>query len=231
MKKIFILVALLVVLFSVLFIIGDNLGILDGHYIEEKISSLGSNTMGKILVSLSIIFLLVIDILLPIPSSIVMTLSGKFLGFFTGGLVSFIGAFLAALIGFFACRIGGKKVFIRLIGKEDITRVRLWFEKYGIFAIILSRPVPMLTEILSCLAGITQVSPIMFIVAVIFGTLPICFVYSYFGEISSVFNPWPAVWTALAIPALGWGAIRFINRNKERKKNDKTTEEEGENNA
>jgi uncharacterized membrane protein YdjX (TVP38/TMEM64 family) len=219
MKKIFITVAILVVLFTLLFIVGENIGILNEDYIEESISSLGDNPAGKVLISLSVIFLLVIDILLPIPSSIVMTLSGKFLGFITGGIVAFIGAMLAAWIGFFACRFGGKKFFIRMIGEKDISRVRVWFEKYGIFAIILSRPVPMLTEILSCLAGLSQVSSVTFSLAAFFGTLPICFVYSYFGDISSIFNPWPAVWVALGIPALGWGCIRFLNR---KKKNNKT---------
>jgi uncharacterized membrane protein YdjX (TVP38/TMEM64 family) len=155
-----------------------------------------------------------------------MTLSGKFLGFLLGSVVAFTGAMLAAWIGFFACRIGGKKLFIRLIGEKDISRFRTWFEKYGIFAIILSRPVPMLTEILSCLAGLSQVSPLTFTLAAICGTLPICFVYSYFGHISSIFNPWPAVWVALAIPALGWGVIRFLNR---KKKDNTSTNGKGEN--
>lgn len=226
MKKIIIIVAILVVFFTVLFLAGESLGILDEEYIEEKISSLGSNLTGKILVSLAVIFLLIIDILLPVPSSIVMTLSGKFLGFILGGTIAFLGAMLAAWIGFFACRIGGKKIFIRLIGEKDISRVRVWFEKYGIFAIILSRPIPMLTEILSCLAGLSQVSPLTFTLAAILGTLPICFVYSYFGHVSSILNPWPAVWIALVIPALGWGIVRLINR---KKKQNKSISEKGEN--
>ncbi|MBN2532113.1 MAG: VTT domain-containing protein [Spirochaetales bacterium] len=225
MKKIFLIVAVLVVLFSILFIIGESIGVLDGEYIEKTISSLGDNIAGKILISLAVIFLLVIDILLPVPSSIVMTLSGKLLGFLPGGFVSFVGAMLAAWIGFFACRLGGKKIFIRLIGEKDITRVRIWFEKYGIFAIILSRPVPMLTEILSCLAGLSQVSPLIFTLAAVCGTLPICFVYSYFGQVSSILNPWPAVWVALAIPALGWGVARFLNR---KKKGSEVTDKKGE---
>jgi uncharacterized membrane protein YdjX (TVP38/TMEM64 family) len=228
MKKIIIIVTVLVVLFTVLFMIGENIGILKGEHIEKQISAFGSTLTGRICMSLTIIGLLVIDILLPIPSSIVMTLSGKLLGFFPGGIISFIGALLAAWLGFFACRFGGKKVFIRLIGEEDISKVKAWFEKYGIFAIILSRPVPMLTEILSCLAGLSQVSPLLFTLAVIFGTLPICFVYSYAGQISSIFNPWPAIWVALAIPAIGWGIVRVIKGKKKELKNEHVLNEKGE---
>ena len=214
MKKIILIVAILFVFFTGLFLLGDATGILKEEFIEQKIQELGSNPAGQFLAGLAVVLLLIVDILLPVPSSIVMTLSGKFLGFIAGGLVSCLGAMLAAWIGFFACRWGGQKVFIRLIGEKDISKVREWFGKYGIFAIILSRPVPMLTEILSCLAGLSQFSFKSFSLAALCGTLPICFVYSYFGSKSSITNPWPAVWVALVIPAIGWGIARWINRKK-----------------
>jgi len=212
MKKIILIVAVLFVFFTGLYLLGDATGILKDMYIEQKINELMSNPAGRWWAGLAVVLLLITDILLPVPSSIVMTLSGKFLGFLAGGLVSCLGAMLAALIGFFACRWGGQKVFVRLIGEQDISRVREWFNKYGVYAIILSRPIPMLTEILSCLAGVSQFSFKSFALAAFCGTLPICFVYSYFGSTSSLANPWPAVWITLIIPALGWGITRWIKR-------------------
>ena len=154
--------------------------------------------------------LLTIDLLLPVPSSIVMALSGKLLGTWWGGAASFAGAMLAAAIGYGACRRWGESAFRRLIGGADRERVRAWFQRYGVYAIILSRPVPMLTEILSCLAGLSAMRARTFFGAAVLGTLPICFVYSYVGSRGSLTDPWPAIWIALAIPAAGWLLVRWL---------------------
>jgi uncharacterized membrane protein YdjX (TVP38/TMEM64 family) len=209
-----IIVTSLVVLFSVLFLFGESLGILKEQFFQENIAKIEASSFGKITVGLVVIVLLVADIILPIPSSIIMTLSGKFLGFLPGAIVASIGAMGAAWIGFYACRWGGKKIFLRLIGDKDVGKIRDWFDKYGVFAIILSRPVPMLTEILSCLAGLSQLSARVFTIASLCGTIPICFVYAWFGSISSGSNPWPAVWISLVIPAIGWFCVRIIERRR-----------------
>ncbi len=210
MKVFAIIVTSLVVIFSLMFLFGESLGIMEEQFIEENIAKLEASGLGKIAVGITVVALLVTDILLPIPSSIVMTLSGKFLGFVPGALAASLGAMCAAWIGFFSCRWGGKKAFLRLIGDKDVGRIRNWFDKYGVFAIILSRPVPMLTEILSCLAGLSQLSSRAFTLASLLGTIPICFVYAWFGSVSSGSNPWPAVWISLVIPAIGWLCVRLI---------------------
>jgi len=118
---------------------------------------------------------------------------------------------LAAFIGFFGCRWGGRRVFARMIGDRDIDKVRAWFEDYGVIAIILSRPVPMLTEILSCLAGLSNVRPMIFALVAFLGTLPVCLVFSWFGSIEGS-GLMPAVWISVAIPAVGWVFTRWIKR-------------------
>jgi uncharacterized membrane protein YdjX (TVP38/TMEM64 family) len=87
-----------------------------------------------------------------------------------------------------------------------------WFKKYGVYAIIISRPIPMLTEILSCTAGLYHFPVRSFLAASVLGTLPICFVYSYFGNQGSITNPWPLVCVAVVVPALGWLVAYFIKR-------------------
>ena len=211
MKKITLIIVGMVVFFSVLFILGEDLGWTSresiGHFIEHAHES----PDGRWLVSGAVIGLLVVDIVLPIPSSIVMTLSGRMLGFTLGGSVSFIGALMAALIGFFGCRWGGWKVFEKMVGSHDVDKVKQWFEDYGVIAIILSRPVPMLTEILSCLAGLSKVNPVTFIAATVLGTLPICFVYSWFGAAGEG-GIMPAVWVSIAIPAIGWVFTKWVKK-------------------
>lgn len=50
------------------------------------------------------------------------------------------------------------------------------------------------------------------VTASILGTLPICFVYSYFGNLGSPTNPWPLVWVSVIIPAIGWLITYFIKK-------------------
>jgi uncharacterized membrane protein YdjX (TVP38/TMEM64 family) len=141
-----------------------------------------------------------------------MVISGKLLGIGLGTIVSFIGAMAAALIGYFGCKKGGNAFFTRLVGEEDVSRVQAWFERYGVLAIIISRPVPMLTEILSCMAGLSGMKLRTFLWASILGTLPICAVYAWAGAIGTADDPWLMVWVALLIPAIGYAITKYVKR-------------------
>jgi uncharacterized membrane protein YdjX (TVP38/TMEM64 family) len=210
MKRLLIIFIVLLIIFTGLFLLGENLGWFDPQYIEQFFSRFSGTFAGQIWTASAIVGLLGVDLILPIPSSLVMVLSGKLLGFLTGGITSFAGAMLAAIIGYFACYWGGTRIFTRLIKDKEADKVVAWFEKYGIYAIILSRPIPMLTEILSCTAGLYRFPFRLFLAASILGTLPICFVYSYFGNLGSVTNPWPLVWVSVIVPAIGWLITYFI---------------------
>ncbi len=210
MKRVALIVIAMVVVLSILFVVGEQRGWMEESLIERRITEVRDSAGGRAGVAGAVIGLLVVDILLPIPSSIVMVLSGKFLGSIPGGAAAFIGAMLAAAIGFYACRFGGQRVFLRLVGTEDTARLSDWFERYGVYAIIVSRPIPMLTEILSCLAGMSKMSAKTFFGAAVLGTLPICFVYSFCGSRGSVTDMRPAVAVALLIPAIGWLIARRI---------------------
>lgn len=209
MKK-FILIALgMMLFFSLLFIMADHFGFMEPQKIEGLFEGL-HNSSGRLIVAAAVVVLLFVDLLLPVPSSVTMAFSGMFLGLWIGGAVSFLGAMTAACGGFWFCRWGGQGVFKRLVGKKDMVRIDSWFRQYGVYAIIISRPIPMLTEILSCLAGLSDLRFRTFLFSSILGTLPICFVYSYVGSRGSITDPWPAVWVAILIPAFGWLATKRI---------------------
>lgn len=202
----------MLVFFSVSFVVAEKMGWMSTEFIKPKLEAVRQSNGGMLAAFGVIIFLLVIDILLPVPSSVVMMLSGALLGAWLGGLASFIGAMAAAWIGFFGCRYGGARFFQRMVGNEDTGKVEQWFNDYGTAAIIISRPVPMLTEILSCLAGLSGVSAVRFSVASIAGTLPICFIYSYVGNKGILTDPMTAVWVAVLIPAAGWLFTHWVKK-------------------
>ncbi len=91
--------------------------------------------------------LLTLDILLPIPSSIVGTILGARLGFWSGFLFTWGGLIVGNLVGFSIARFAS-------------TRFQSWlpsFPKSTTQAIVfLSRPVPVLAEAVALAAGTTR---------------------------------------------------------------------------
>ncbi len=210
MKRFISLALALAVLFAGLFALAHFFGWVSDEELRAWLLARGSAPEGRWITAAAVVGLLGVDLLLPIPSSVVMTAAGFLLGPWWGCLASFVGAMGGGFLGFFAVRWGGQAAFERFVGDQETERVRAWFARYGTTAIVLSRPLPMMTEILSCLAGLTDLSWRRFGLASALGTLPVCAVYAYVGSQGSVDNPWPAVWGAVLLPALGWIVARRI---------------------
>ena len=91
--------------------------------------------------------LLTLDILLPVPSSIVGTFLGARLGFWSGFFFTWIGLTAGNLIGFWLARLAA-------------FRFRAWLPSFPQTStqtiVFLSRPVPVLAEAVALAAGTTQ---------------------------------------------------------------------------
>ncbi len=212
MKRFLIIAVALVAFYSSLFMIAEHQGWTEPQFMEARFQDIQAAPHGRGLAAAAVVGLLWIDLLLPVPSSLVMILSGKILGVAAGTAAAGLGAMLTAVTGFLVCRWGRAHWFRRLVKPADQQAMGAWLEKYGIFAIIISRPVPMMTEVISCLAGLSQMRFAPFVGASALGTLPVCLVYAYCGAHSSLSNPWPAVVVALLLPAAGWLVARRIRR-------------------
>lgn len=212
MKRIFLITLALFAFFTISFVIAEQLGYADPELWDGWLRGLSRSPSGVVLAAVAIVAALCLDLLLPVPSSVVMTAAGVILGPVLGGLVAFVGAISAACIGFWLCRLGGHRWAERLVGEADLERTRLWFERWGVVAIIISRPIPMLTEVLSCLAGLADLRFRTFFWASLVGTLPICFVYSVVGCYGSITNPLPLAIVSIGVPAVGWIITRIIRR-------------------
>lgn len=117
------------------------------------------------------------DILLPVPSSIVMYLNGVVLGIYYGFLLSFFSALISASTGYFL----GKYTTFGL--SEENSKANDIIQKYGNVAIILSRGIPILSESISYTAGFNKVNFKHYLILNIIGYFPICFIYSFFGNL------------------------------------------------
>ena len=132
------------------------------------------------LTALITIGLLIIDVFLPIPSSLVMIANGAIFGAILGTMFSIAGNMGAAMLGY---RLGasGSKIINRFIPKAEQEKARLFFERWGTLAIIASRPVPILAETVSIVAGISAVPLRRFMLTALAGIIPASALYAYSG--------------------------------------------------
>ncbi|MFX0067788.1 MAG: undecaprenyl-diphosphate phosphatase [Promethearchaeota archaeon] len=126
----------------------------------------------------------------PIPSeAIIMFGGGAFFsiyGFWTGllitGIVGGLGECAGALFGFYISRFGGRPIALRLIGKTGIQFADEWFTRWGGWAVLVGRLVPLIPfDAVSYGAGLTRMRFRSFMTATAVGAFPRAFFYGYLG--------------------------------------------------
>lgn len=134
--------------------------------------------------AVAVVSLLALDVFLPVPSSVIMVLSGALFGVVPGALLALAGSVSGEWLGFELVRRYGQRMAIALIGKDEVDKFYGFFERHGIMAIIVTRPLPVVMETMSVIAGLSHMSRGAFLAASLAGTAPIVFVYSYAGAAS-----------------------------------------------
>ncbi|MEO1973296.1 MAG: VTT domain-containing protein [Pirellulaceae bacterium] len=159
-----------------------------------------------------VIGLLSTDILLPIPSSVISTLSGWQLGWWRGTLSTWVGMNLGAVIGFALARRWGQP-FARWFSKpEDMERMQEVSDRYGPFVLVLTRAMPVFAEASVLIAGIHRLAWRRFLPAILLSNLGIALGYAAFGDFAEQHQWLPlALGVSVAIPVLvAAAARRFI---------------------
>ena len=103
------------------------------------------------------ICLLVVDVALPVPSSLVMIAHGALFGVALGTLLSLVGSTVAVLVGFAIGRRGGP-LLTWLISIEELEQAQRLLTRWGVLAIIVTRPVPLLAETTAIAAWVCRQS-------------------------------------------------------------------------
>ncbi|MCB2180965.1 MAG: VTT domain-containing protein [Desulfobulbaceae bacterium] len=158
--------------------------------------------------------LLVGDLVLPVPATGIMAALGNVYGILPGAFFGIIGSAGAGFVGYGAARLLGDKGRRYLASDEELDRFQVFFDKWGGAAIILSRILPILPEIMTILAGIARMHPVRFSVSLLLGTVPTCFLFSWIGY-SSRSTPVFGIVLAILIPVLLWPIfLRYISIKK-----------------
>lgn len=158
---------------------------------------------------LAAIGLLIADLVLPIPATPVMSALGWIYGWWLGGLIGAAGAFLSGSLAYLLCSRVGEKAAMKILGEKDLEKGRKLFAHAGGWIIALTRWVPILPEVTSCLAGLHRMPPRKFFPALACGCLPMALTFSWIGA-SGHDQPGLALGLSAALPVVFWGVTSQI---------------------
>ena len=162
---------------------------------------------------LAVIGLLVSDLFLPIPATPVMSAAGYLYGTLIGGLVSAAGSFAAGMAGYGLCRAFGRNIALRLAGEKELEEHHTLFQRSGPWLVAASRWLPLLPEVISCLAGLTRMPLRVFAVSLACGAVPMGFVFAAIGAAGQD-NPKLALTLSVIVPPVLWLAVRPFLRKR-----------------
>ena len=157
------------------------------------------------------IALLVADLALPVPGTVVISALGYIYGIFVGGLVAAAGLMSAGMAGYGLGWLCGERFARRWLGERDYERGRRLFANGGGWVVALSRALPILPEVISCTAGLVRMPFRKFTVALACGSVPMGFLFAAIGRAGHEAPGW-AFGLSLLAPALLWLAAGRIAR-------------------
>ena len=157
------------------------------------------------------VLLLVVDLVLPIPATAVMTVLGILYGPILGGFLSVLGAFLAGSLGYGICRQFGRSAAIALLGERDLMHGHRLFLSYGGWLVAVSRWLPVFPEVMACMAGLVRMPAKAFFLALACGTIPFGFIFATLGH-AGADRPLLAVAFSALVPLILWALTRHCLR-------------------
>ena len=165
---------------------------------------------GLWLAAVSIFSLLALDIILPVPSSIVSTAAGVLLGFWRGAVVVWGGMMVGCLLGYaLGRRVSGAAA--RFVGEDGLRRAESLVDRYGDWTIVMCRPVPVLAEASVVFAGLVRAPFGRFAALTALSNLGIALGYAAFGTFSMRIDSFLVAFIgALLIPGIVMLIARLV---------------------
>jgi len=193
----------LAAVFASTFLILSSMGWLTVEQIEAWFEA--AQTISPIYVVGAVVVLLFADLLIAVPTLTIITLSGFFLGHTYGAAAAITGLMLAGLSGYGLSYCYGEKLASFIIkDKEKYDEAKALFERHGVIMILLSRAVPILPEVTACMAGMTRMPLLTFILVWAVNVVPYTLIATYAGSVSTLDNPKPAIFTAIGLTVFFW---------------------------
>lgn len=158
--------------------------------------------------------LLISDLLLPIPTTIIIGAMGAVLGIAAAAFWGWLGLTLAGLLGYGLARWGGDKWSRRVSTPSEQEQLQAWFDSWGGLAVILSRMLPILPEAISVTAGLAGMRFLPFLLSVSLGSLPPAVAFAWMGK-TAVNDPGPALWGTVILMGIAWCRYLWVRKRKD----------------
>ncbi|MCF2141593.1 MAG: TVP38/TMEM64 family protein [Candidatus Lokiarchaeota archaeon] len=134
------------------------------------------------------LFLMVMQSLIaPIPSELILLSGAMIFGFLWGTVLGVIGSILSGTITYYVSKQGGRTL-LEAAGEKMSMAQRMivimdeWIEKWGIWAIIVGRAVPVIMfDPVSYAAGISNIKAKPYTIATAIGSIPRALFFSFLG--------------------------------------------------
>ncbi|MFL5765262.1 MAG: TVP38/TMEM64 family protein [Bacteroidia bacterium] len=167
---------------------------------------------GGLIAAIGGFLLLVSDIVLPVPGSLIMIGNGALFGVYLGTLFSVAGGMAMSAVGFLIGKKGVRFINRFISDKEQETGKKL-MEQWGYLAILVTRPVPLLSETVIIIAGSTGLKFRKVMLASLLGYLPGAYIYALAGASAiSEDNAAYSFLIVIGVAALFWFTGKFISK-------------------
>jgi len=145
----------------------------------------------------------------PLPSFPVIYANGLLFGTLWGGLLSWASVLVSAALCFALARLWGRPLVERVASPAALRQADALFERYGVFAVLLGRLLPLTAfDLLSYAAGLTPIRLGPFLVATAIGMTPATFLMAAAGDLGGGLLG-ALVGATLGIAALAGAALWF----------------------
>lgn len=185
------------------FLIVEALGI---PILVDPSSQLGRGGIGAATLGVG---LLLVDVLLPVPSSLVMTAQGALFGIALGTILSMVGSVGAALVGFAIGR-KGSRLINRFVSEQEQEASNRLLERWGPLALIVTRPVPILAETTAIMAGASTLSWGKATLGIVVGAFPAALIYAIAGAYATSVASGVLVFVLVIVLAGGFWLIGWF---------------------
>lgn len=128
--------------------------------------------------------LLLADVFIPVPSSVIMIAHGAVFGVLGGTLLSLVASVSGAMIGWWV-GYRGSGWLRRVVSPTEQARAQALLERWGVLAIIVSRFIPIIAETVAIMSGTTNLGWRKVFVATTAGTLPASLIYAIAGTVTT----------------------------------------------
>ena len=142
-----------------------------------------------------------------LPGHILMLAGGYLYGAVGGFFITWIATVAASQLNYHLARSAGRQVVYRLASERMVERWERLARGKGFMFFLLMFALPIFpSDLMSYVAGFTDISPRRYLAANLLGHLPCAITASLVGAYGLSFTPqaWAAIAAVIAVAALGW---------------------------